>query len=193
MAWKFNPWYLLPGGNLSGVINNITRDGYQLGDLSAGVLGFNTYKEGKNKKAPSGDNSALKSFEDFYRENYDNQNPYSLGSKIGNFFSGEVSSAKDAYQNYLSNYEFARNQDAAAQANAATWQREDSAVQRAMGDYQSAGLNPYLLLNGSGGISAASSPATKADYKRARAQEQESRAVSSAVKVLMLILLKKML
>lgn len=123
-----------------------------------------------------------------------NDNPNSLWNKINNFFTGKVTSAKQSYENYLSNFEFQRNQEAAAQANAATWQREDTAVQRQKADMEAAGFNPYMLYAGSVS-SAASTQAQVPEYKRSGklSEKDESKLAGTALKLLALIVLKKMI
>lgn len=138
-------------------------------------------------------NSAVMSFDDFYKQytGY-STNPYGIAGKIDNFFTGKTNSAEIAYQNYLADYEYQRNKADTSAANAITFAREDSQIQRLMQDYKAAGLNPYLLLNG-GNISggAVSSQAQRPEYKRgsskSRSKDKTGEVISSAIKAIALV------
>lgn len=143
---------------------------------------------------PSSAQGALMNFDDFYKQYTGYKvDPNSLGAKIDNFFSGKVTSAKQAYENYLADYEYRRNQEAISAQNALTFAREDSQVQRLMEDYKKAGLNPYMLLTG-GNLSSGvvSSQASAPSYKRSSSKSDKSsnegmKAVTSAIKAIALI------
>ena len=167
-------------------------DGYQFGDVFHSLTG-------NSLKNPVHDiSSAAKTFNINGPKTFEQysgiSDPYSIGSRIDNFFTGKVTSAEKAYQNYLADYEFKRNAEASAKANQETWAREDSQIQRLMEDYQKAGLNPYLLLSG-GNLSSGvvSSQSQKPTYKKKSLEEGkvESKLMNTAVKVLALLLLKK--
>lgn len=120
--------------------------------------------------------------------------PYSLASDLQNFFKGTRSSALKEYENYLSDFEYKKNQAAVAKQNAETYAREDSQVQRAMADYLKAGVNPYaLVMNGSLGSVSSASQASAASYKKASSETSTKKSnglLNTALKILALIVLK---
>ena len=153
------------------------------------------YYPGQNPiKTMSSANGELMSFEDYYKQATGYKtSPYSLIGKIDDFFSGKATSAKQAYENYLADYEYKRNQAATSAQNALTFAREDSQVQRLMEDYKKAGLNPYMLLSGgnlSSGVvsSQASAPAYKrSSSKSGKSSNEGLKAVTSAIRAIALI------
>lgn len=123
--------------------------------------------------------------------NYLDLNPDGFLGKVRNFFTGQGSSAEREYQNYLAGYEYNKNAKATAAANAETYAREDSQVQRLMKDYAAAGLNPYSLLTG-GNLSSGvvSSQAQRPSYKRGsykKQKDQKSDIVNSAMRAIMML------
>lgn len=149
------------------------------------------------------------SFEDYYHQNsgfgvsysasnsgsykHGIQNPYSLLSKIGNFFTGNVDRVKDDYAKYLSDIESNNDQWKINQANARTEQREDTAPERMVAAYERAGLSPYLI-TGSGLPSGSSSQAQASSYRKPdfNSEASESKLANTAIKVLSLLVLKTM-
>lgn len=129
------------------------------------------------------------SFNDFYNAyrrdqapnspySYVKQNPYGLTSRIENFFTGQLTSAEKEYDRYLT-----------SKANKETFAREDSAVQRALKDYQAAGLNPYLLVNGGSQVSSPSSAAQKANHYGG-SKEKKGSILGTALKLLAILAIK---
>lgn len=90
---------------------------------------------------------------------YDN-----MWMKLIGGLSGVNKKMEDNYKTYLDNLN-KRNEFLAQQsARAFDKMMDDTKTQRAMKDYEAAGLNPYLLLN-NGGVSASSAPTSaKANY-----------------------------
>ena len=85
-------------------------------------------------------------------------------SKVGDFFTGAWSKARNDYAAYLTNVNNSNEFKAAQSARAYEKMMDDTKYQRMMKDFEAAGLNPYLLVN-SGGVSASSAPsAAKANY-----------------------------
>lgn len=131
-------------------------------------------------------NSALQvgspmSFEDYYSYNYGPltgndvnapSNAYDLGGRIGNWFTGAVDRAKDAYDLYLAQNN--RAYDLAKINDARRWDEymASTQYQRMVKDLKAAGLNPYLALQGgltSGSVpnaSLGSSSNTSASFNR---------------------------
>lgn len=142
--------------------------------------------------APASASDALMNYSDYYKKTTGyNFNPDSLWGKIDNFFTGKESAARQAYENYLSESEYKRNQAATSAQNELTFAREDSQIQRLMQDYKAAGLNPYMLLSG-GNLSSGvvSSQASAPTYKRSSYKKEKksgTSAVSSAIRAIALI------
>lgn len=93
---------------------------------------------------------------------------------------------KDAYSKYLSDFEYQRSMKDTSAANALTYAREDSQIQRLMDDYRKAGLNPYMLLSG-GNLSSGvvSSIAQKPEYKKPKYKDDDrTKAISSAIRAI---------
>ena len=151
------------------------------------------------------DTSSPVSFYDFYNAygashspgqgKWSDSDPYSFGGWFQNLLHGTRQSAEKEYENYKADWEAYQNNKKTQVANAETYSREDTQVQRLMEDYQNAGLNPYLLLNGgniSGGV--VSSQSQYQPYKRASStKKDESKIASSALKILAIIALKSLM
>lgn len=123
--------------------------------------------------------------------------PNSLFAKIGNFFSGRVTSAKQGYQNYLDKYNADWNAEQSALKTQQDWQREDTQPLRQKEAMEEAGFNPMMLYAG-GGSSALTIPSsqshdTQYQHKTKLSEKDESKLAGSALKVLALLVLKKMI
>lgn len=111
--------------------------------------------------------------------------PNNILSKIGNFFVGDVDSAKKMYDSYLTNLNI-RNEAKATQS-ARAWEEymDSTKYSRAFKDLERAGINPYLLLNSGNTPGVGSSSSPKASYSKASIQDQKS---STGMRDLALIL-----
>lgn len=112
--------------------------------------------------------------------------------KFWNWFTGDSKKWEREYNTYVDNYLSNlknRNEYLATQsANAFEKMMDDTKIQRSMNDYEKAGLNPYLLING-GSIGSGSVPTSaKADYSTNRS---EKKANDSRNKALLLLALAK--
>lgn len=123
--------------------------------------------------------------------------PDSLRGKIGNFFSGKVTAAKQAYQNYLDKYNADWNAEQSALKTRQDWDREDTQPIRQKEAMEAAGFNPYMLYAG-GGSSALTVPSsqshdTQYQHKTKVTEKDESKLAGTALRLLALIVLKKMI
>lgn len=99
-----------------------------------------------------------------YNGSWVDMDPEHWFTKLGNLLTGDIDTAKNKYEAYLTNLKN-RNEFVSAQS-AREWEKmmDDTKYQRMMKDFEAAGLNPYLLIN-NGGISASAAPsAAKASY-----------------------------
>lgn len=114
---------------------------------------------------------------------------FSLANLYGSM-TGEKKRLQEEYQNYQDNYLANlknRNEYLATQsANAFEKMMDDTKIQRSMNDYERAGLNPYLLING-GSIGAGSVPTSaKADYSTNRSEKKKDESRNKALILLAL-------
>lgn len=120
---------------------------------------------------------SVMSYDQFWRENnvYGTSDPDNqLMVKIMNAFTGEGKRVRDAYDAYLTNVNNRNEYRATQSARAYEKMMDDSKVQRAMKDYEAAGLNPYLLIN-NGGPSVGSVPSSaKAQYGTHKRSEDKT-------------------
>ena len=96
-------------------------------------------------------------------------------TQIANFFTGDVNTARNLYDAYLTNTKN-KNEFISAQS-ARAWDKmiDDTKYQREMRDLQAAGLNPYLLINGNGLSASSYGSSAKANYDtHSRTQKQSS-------------------
>lgn len=117
-------------------------------------------------------------FNTFYRQNNftgADIDPNNILSKIGNFFVGDVDSAKKQYEAYLSNLNI-RNEAKATQS-ARAWEEymDSTRYQRAFNDLKAAGINPYMLVNNGAAPAAGSSSSPKASYSKPGVEKSESK------------------
>lgn len=151
-------------------------------------------------------NHSPESFNDYYHTNSSSPgfgltdghaiyDPNSALAKIYDFFTGKISSTRQAYENYVADWEFQRNKEQAAYETWLGQQREDNSFQRQAVDIQKAGFNPAMALISGGSISNAPSSAMEtARYKRASQSKEKNddQLLSSALKILALIMFKKL-
>lgn len=111
--------------------------------------------------------------------------PNNILSKIGNFFVGDVDSAKKLYEAYLTNLNISNEAKAVQSARAWEEYMDSTKYSRAFKDLERAGINPYLLLNSGNTPGVGSSSSPKASYSKASMQDQKS---STGMRDLALIL-----
>ena len=127
------------------------------------------------------------SWDDYYNQYMQNFYPGYNGSADHwtsdweNFFTGHKSQAKSRYEAYLTNLN-TRNEWLATQS-ARAWDKmmDDTKTQRAMKDYEAAGLNPYLLINSGSSLSSTPGTSAKADYRIRNKDKSENKTKNAAI------------
>lgn len=115
------------------------------------------------------ENTSPMSYEEFYNQEWSKMpgtfgdvNPYNPFQRLGDAVTGFGKSTRDKYDNYLAEFDLKRAEEAEASARQWNEYMESTKYQRAVKDLKAAGLNPYLLLNGSGFNASAGAGASSA-------------------------------
>lgn len=123
------------------------------------------------------------SYDDFYNDYMNTTHPDwngrypkygTVSYYIAKAFSRDQKNAESKYQTYLDNLALRNEYNATQSARSYEKYMSDTQVQRAMKDYEAAGLNPYLLVNaGSVGSTSYGGTSIKSSYDRHREKKEE--------------------
>lgn len=127
-------------------------------------------------------------FEQWFAENYPGMNggnPYGYDNV---FFQSFYKNVKNQYDTYLANLDNRNEYRASQAANQWAAGREDTEMQRAVKDFEAAGLNPYLVINSGNISSSPASSAAKASYNSPRGNDKMSKTGESGRNIALLLL-----